>query len=149
MRGPRRRRRSVVLTTHELDEAERLADRVRDHRPRPGRRRRHARRADGQAPGDEIRFGAPAGLDIAALGGALGGAVAEATPGEYLVAAAADAGDRRRPHGVAGRARPARSPTCAPGGRRLEDVFLRLDDRAGERRSSRETSVLAPDRASS
>jgi ABC-2 type transport system ATP-binding protein len=38
--------------------------------------------------GDEIRFGAPPRLDTAALAAALGAAVAEASPGEYVVAAA-------------------------------------------------------------
>jgi ABC-2 type transport system ATP-binding protein len=35
---------------------------------------------------DELRFGAPAGLDAAALAEALGASVTEPTPGEYVVA---------------------------------------------------------------
>src|SRR5947209_5030545 len=79
----------VLLTTHDLEDAERLADRVLiiDH----------GRLVAGGTPaelmtasaGDEIRFGAPSGLDVAALGGRVGAAVEEVTPGEYRVAAAA------------------------------------------------------------
>src|SRR5205823_196596 len=39
--------------------------------------------------GDEIRFGAPSGLDVATLGARVGALVEEVTPGEYRVAAAA------------------------------------------------------------
>ena len=56
---------TVLLTTQYLDEADRLANRDRRHRPRPGDRDRHRRRAEGQgrradpgrAPG---RSGGPA-----------------------------------------------------------------------------------------
>ncbi len=73
----------VVLTSHELDEVERLADRIviidNGHVVAAG------------APGDlgsaadEVRFSAAAGLDLAALSGALGTAVSEGPAGEYLV----------------------------------------------------------------
>lgn len=81
----------VLLTTHELEEAERLADRVViiDHGRvvadgTPAELRSTAGGAD-----DVVRFGAPAGLDVAALGASLGGVgVEEERPGEYVVAAA-------------------------------------------------------------
>ena len=57
--------------------------------------------------GDELHFGAPGGLDVAALGARLGAPVTEESPGEYRVAAAAHPRHRRRPHRLAGRARPA------------------------------------------
>ncbi len=75
----------VLLATHDLAEAEKVADRVVivDH----GRVV-----ADGtpaalmNAGGHEIRFAAPRGLDVAALGEALGAVVREVDGGEYLVA---------------------------------------------------------------
>ncbi|MCB1029821.1 MAG: ABC transporter ATP-binding protein [Acidimicrobiales bacterium] len=75
----------VVLTTHDLDEAERVCDRVliidKGHLITVG------------TPGElmaaggsrEIRFGAPAGIDVAALGKAMLAAVHEHSPGEYVV----------------------------------------------------------------
>ena len=79
----------VLLTTHDLEDAERLADRVLiiDR----------GRLVAGGTPaelmtataGDDIRFGAPSGLDVASLGAHLGAAVAEVAPGEHRVAAAA------------------------------------------------------------
>ena len=78
----------VVVTTHELEEAERLADQVLivDHGQvvaagTPGELTRSLR-------SDEIRFGAPAGLDVHGLGATIGALVTEASPGEYLVEAA-------------------------------------------------------------
>ncbi|MBI4939131.1 MAG: ABC transporter ATP-binding protein, partial [Actinobacteria bacterium] len=77
---------AVVLTTHLMDEAERLADRVVvvDH----GRVV-----ADGSPDallsghGETLRFGGPAGLELAALSAALtpGITVLEVSPGHYLV----------------------------------------------------------------
>jgi ABC-2 type transport system ATP-binding protein len=136
----------VVLTTHELDEAERMADRVviidrgrvvaagtpgqltvTSPSPRAGGAR--TARATGPtgstAPPAEIRFAAPPGLDTAALGTRLGAEVSEATPGEYRVAAPG------QPATVA-----ALTAWLAEhdiplldlraGRHRLEDVFLRL-----------------------
>ena len=89
----------VMLATHDLAEAEKVADRVVIvDRGRVV--------ADGtpaelmSATGAEIRFAAPAGLDVAALGQALGAPVSEATDGEYLVDAEPS---------------PARSPPSPPG----------------------------------
>ncbi len=115
---------AVLVTTHELDDAERMADRivildrgavVADGTPTELR--------TGGAEG--IHFAAPAGLDVGALGAHLGAAVQEVGPGEYAVDAApspatvaaltAWLAERDLPLGDlrAGRAR-------------LEDVFLRL-----------------------
>jgi ABC-2 type transport system ATP-binding protein len=75
----------VLLTTHELDEAERLSDHVVivDH----GRVVADGSPAElmTSAGGREIRFGAPSGLDVAALATRLGAVVVEDRPGEYRV----------------------------------------------------------------
>lgn len=77
----------VLLATHELDEAERVADRVVivDH----GRLLAEGTPAElmSSAVRTTIDFGAPAGLDTAALSVALGAPVAETRPGQYSVAA--------------------------------------------------------------
>jgi ABC-2 type transport system ATP-binding protein len=115
----------VVLTTHELEEAERLADRVViiDH----GRAVASGRLADLLAgAGNELRFAAPPGLDVAALGLALGAVVVrEPAPGEYVVVAAPDPAlvaavtawlaEHRIPLG-----------DLRAGRRSLEELFLRL-----------------------
>jgi ABC-2 type transport system ATP-binding protein len=75
----------VLLATHELDEAERVADRVVivDH----GRLLAEGTPADLMSgPRDSIQFRAPAGLDTAGLSAALGAPVTETRPGEYSVA---------------------------------------------------------------
>lgn len=76
----------VLLATHELDEAERVADRVVivDH----GRLLAEGTPAElmSSTVRTTIDFGAPAGLDTAALSAALGAAVVETRPGEYSVA---------------------------------------------------------------
>jgi len=76
---------TVLLTTHDLDEAQRLADRVViiDH----GRLLASGTPAELMqgGPGDEVRFGAPPGLDAEGLAGAIGLAVREISPGEYRV----------------------------------------------------------------
>ncbi len=77
----------VLVATHELGEAERLADRVvivRDGAEvAAGSPAELAARA-----GDAVRFGAPPGLDVTALGQALDAVVAEESPGRYRIAAA-------------------------------------------------------------
>ena len=79
---------AVVLTTHELEEAERVADRVviidRGRVVAAGT----PAELTSAGPGDEIRFGAPSGLDARGLAAAIGATVTEVTPGEYRVASA-------------------------------------------------------------
>ena len=115
---------AVLLTTHELEEAERLADRVVivDH----GRVVAAGTPAELMASdGEEIRFGAPPRLDTAALAGALGATVSEVSPGEYLVVAAP------RPTTVAALTawlaeHDLPLADLRAGRHTLEDVFLRL-----------------------
>ncbi|HZD64484.1 MAG TPA: ABC transporter ATP-binding protein [Acidimicrobiales bacterium] len=116
---------SVVLTTHELDEAERLADRiviidrgqvVADGTPSE---------LMAAGAGREIRFGAPAGMPVAELGAALSAAVVEERPGEYRVDAEAT------PRSVAALTswladRDLPLSDLRAGRQTLEDVFLRL-----------------------
>jgi ABC-2 type transport system ATP-binding protein len=124
---------AVVLTTHLMDEAERLADQVVvvDH----GRVVATGSPADLLAPhGDTLRFGGPRGLDLGALGAALpdGVTVAETAPGHYVVAGG--------PHAPLGpRAIATVTSWCAGlgvmpeglalGRPTLEDVFLDLTGR--------------------
>jgi ABC-2 type transport system ATP-binding protein len=89
------RRVCVVLTTHELPEAERLADEVVILAAGRAVARGSVAElaAAGSAPA--IRFGAPAGLDIAALAVAVGAAPADASeerPGQYVLAGDTSAG---------------------------------------------------------
>jgi ABC-2 type transport system ATP-binding protein len=118
---------TVVLTTHDLDEAERVADRVViiDH----GRLLAHGTVAElvgGEGAGDRLRFAGPPGIDVAELGEHLGGvAVTEAAPGEYEVAAPP------APATVAAVTAWLADNDLAladlrAGRQRLEDVFLRL-----------------------
>lgn len=75
----------VLLTTHELDEAERVADRVviidRGRVVASGTPSELMR----AGAGSDIRFGAPPGLDTAALAAAVTATVVEEHPGEYRV----------------------------------------------------------------
>lgn len=80
----------VLLSTHELEEANHLADSVviLDHGRVAAAGTLAALRAGGR--GGEIRFGAPAGLDVEALGAVMAGpgavvGVVEESPGEYRV----------------------------------------------------------------
>jgi ABC-2 type transport system ATP-binding protein len=119
----------VLVTTHDLDEAEKLADRVviidRGQVVGLGT----PAELMTAAGGDEIRFGAPPHLDVAGLGERLGATVTEETPGEYRVDAAAT------PQTVAAlTAWLAESDLpradLRAGRQRLEDVFLQLTDTA-------------------
>ncbi len=78
----------VVVTTHDLDEAERLADHVViiDHGKVVGAGApSELISAEGS---DHVLFGAPPGLDVDAMASAVGAPVEEVTRGEYRVAAA-------------------------------------------------------------
>ena len=79
----------VLLTTHELPEAERLADRIviieRGQVVAAGTPAELTATASGEA--EVVRFGAPPGLDTAGLGLLLKAAVREESSGEYCVEA--------------------------------------------------------------
>jgi ABC-2 type transport system ATP-binding protein len=127
---------TVVLCTHDLDEAERLADRVViiDR----GRLVAEGTISQLLAGGgdDEVRFGAAPGLDTDSprgLAARLGAPVREVSPGEYLVSASGT------PTLVAALTawlaeRDLRLADLRTDRRRLEEVFLRLvaEDETGE-----------------
>ncbi|MDA8045538.1 MAG: ABC transporter ATP-binding protein [Actinomycetota bacterium] len=120
---------TVVLTTHELEEAERVADRiVIMSRGRVVASGTAAELAAADPGGARIRFGAPPGLDAVALGQEMEAQVTEDRPGEYTVARAGDpAAVARLTSWLAGRNLPLRDLRT---GSRLEEVFLQLT--AGE-----------------
>jgi ABC-2 type transport system ATP-binding protein len=115
----------VLLTTHDLDDAQRLADHVViiDR----GQVLATGTPAELMASGgrEDIRFGAPPGLDVVGLGTHLGGVVTEPTPGEYHVALPATPGTVAAltawlaEHDLA-------LGDLRAGRQSLEDVFLRL-----------------------
>lgn len=123
---------AVLVTTHELEEAERMADRVvivdrgrvvADGTPAA------LRSTGGPAT---IHFGAPAGLDVGALSTAVAAAVTEDRPGEYTVRAEAE----DHPATIAALASwlaAAGLPLAdlQAGRQRLEDVYLRLTGAGG------------------
>jgi ABC-2 type transport system ATP-binding protein len=118
----------VLLTTHDLEDAQRLADRVLivDH----GRLVASGTPAElmTASAGDEIRFGAPTGLDVASLGARVGAVVEEVTPGEYRVAvSAAPATVAALTAWLAEHDLPLAD--LRAGRQTLEDVFLRLTSR--------------------
>jgi ABC-2 type transport system ATP-binding protein len=115
----------VVVTTHEMDEAERLADRlvVVDS----GRVVASGTPAEltAQGPAGPIRFGAPAGLPVGELASALGAPVREEVPGEYVVdKPATPAAVAELTAWLARRDLPLAD--LRAGRQRLEDVFLSL-----------------------
>ena len=82
--GLRDRGACVLLTTHDLNEAERLADRVVIISA--GRVVAEGTPAElMRGGGERIRFGAPGGLAVDELGAAMGATVVEERPGEYRV----------------------------------------------------------------
>ncbi len=124
---------TVLLTTHDLDEAERVADDVVIvDRGRLVARGTLSSLLGEPGSGDRVRFSAPPGLDVGALAAHLGGsAVAETAPGSYEVAAAPT------PATVAAitawlAERDLPLADLHAGRQRLEDVFLRLTSEASE-----------------
>jgi ABC-2 type transport system ATP-binding protein len=138
IRDLRERKTCVLLTTHDLDEAEKLADRVliidRGRLLASGSPQELMQ----ATASDDIRFTAPAGLDVVALTTAIGVPVEEITPGSYRAAApptpatiAAIAGWLAQHDVALGDLRASRQS--------LEDVFLRLTSEAnGDRERPRD-----------
>ncbi len=122
---------TVLLTTHDLEEAERMADRIvivdRGRVVASGTPAELMRSTDEE----EIRFGAPAHLDTAGLGRALNAFVDETSPGEYKVAMApTPANVAALTAWLAEHDLPISD--LRAGRQRLEDVFLRLTAITGE-----------------
>ncbi len=122
---------AVVVTTHDLEEAEKVADLVvivdRGRVVASGTPA-ELMRSGGSA---EIRFGAPPGLDTAALGKTLMAAVDEVAPGEYLV------GLEPTPSNISAltawlAANDLPLADLRAGRQTLEDVFLRMTAITGE-----------------
>lgn len=115
----------VVLTTHDLEEAAKLADQIviLDRGGVVG----HGTPAELMATtdGDEVRFAAPPRLDVASLGARLGAVVVEDRPGEYVARCAPSP---RNVAALTGWLAEHDLPLgdLRAGRRTLEDVFLRL-----------------------
>lgn len=121
----------VVVTTHDLAEAERTADRVVivDHGELVTQGTPAELMTGG--PPTQIRFGAPGGIDVADLGALLGAPVTETQPGEYLVEVdASPANVAALTSWLARHDLPLAD--LRAGRQNLEDVFLRLTASAGD-----------------
>lgn len=121
----------VLLTTHDLDEAEKLADRVviidRGRMITSGTPNELMSAGGSQ----EIRFGAPPGIDLPTLGKELMAAAEEVSPGEYRVAVdPSPANIAMLTNWLAARDLPLAD--LRAGRQRLEDVFLRMTEITGE-----------------
>lgn len=118
----------VLLTTHELDEAERVADRILILDAGKIVARGSAAELTSRSPeAGQFRFCAAKGIDVETLGTAVGATVKEDRPGEYIVSAPGS------PANVAALtawlAERELAITDLRTGSSLEDVFLRLTGR--------------------
>ncbi|HUS61936.1 MAG TPA: ABC transporter ATP-binding protein [Acidimicrobiales bacterium] len=119
----------VVITTHDLDDAEKVADDVVIIDK--GRVVASGTPASLMTTGDDVRFGAAAGLDVVGLAEHLGATVEEGPPGEYTVRAASSPGlvaaitAWLAAHDLA-------LLDLRAGRQTLEDVFLRLTSDGGK-----------------
>jgi len=123
--GLRQSGAAVLLTTHELEEAERLSDRIviidRGRVAATGT----AAELTAAGPGrDEIRFRSQPGLDVGGLAAELTAAVREVRPGEYVVGVAGSPAAVARL--TAWLAERDLALTDLRTGSRLEEVFLHL-----------------------
>jgi ABC-2 type transport system ATP-binding protein len=122
---------AVLLTTHDLEDAEKLADRVviidRGSLVAAGTTEELVRHSGS----GELLFGARPGLDVTALTSAVGATVTETSPGEYRVATP---GDPRTVAQLTAWLAQHDIPVddIRAGRKRLEDVFLRLTGEASE-----------------
>ncbi len=134
---------AVLLTTHDLAEAEKVADRIViiNRGLVVGAGTPTELMSSSRAP--EVRFGAPEGIDTAALGKLLATKVQEVTPGEYFVdTAPTPATIAAITAWLAERDLPLED--LRVGRQRLEDVFLALTSITGEHRAI-DVSEPAPD----
>lgn len=135
----------VVITTHDLDEAEKIADQVviidRGHLVVSGT----PSELMSAGASKRIRFGAPAGLDTAGLGKALMAGVVEVDPGEYVVSIEPSPGNiAALTAWLAENDLPLAD--LRAGRQSLEDVFLRMTQITGEMPAVRIEPVAADDR---
>ncbi|MHB8329186.1 MAG: ABC transporter ATP-binding protein, partial [Acidimicrobiales bacterium] len=125
----------ILLTTHELPEAERLADEVVIVARGRAVARGTVAELSAAGGGGGIRFGAPVGIDLTGLADALGvvrGDVREVEPGEYLVSGEATPG---RVAALAAFMEAHGLPVAdlRAGRRSLEDVYLSVTGDTGAR----------------
>jgi ABC-2 type transport system ATP-binding protein len=137
---------TVLVTTHDLEEAERIADRIiivdRGKVVASGTPAELMRSNEDE----QIRFGAPPHLDTASLGRALNAFVDETSPGEYEVAMAPT------PNNVAALTawlaeHDLPLADLRAGRQRLEDVFLRLTAITGEHPIIKPAAAASPESA--